>query len=151
MFGFFPSVDRFISILSFLSLQSSSLNKVVYSGFQALAARTLQQRSVIFLPAAFHQPAMVGRNTTCGLRAGTQFAHDSILFHCIHLDFVKKTQCFFLFSFLKLVLLTTVFLQKYFWLLNLFILSSFHNKKNQQLHNKVFCCQVSANGTHQET
>lgn len=73
MFGSFPPVDHFASILPLLAFQSASFNKMVYPGFQALAARALQQRSVISLPAAFNQPALVRGRSSCGWRAARQY------------------------------------------------------------------------------
>lgn len=81
IFGFLPSVNHFISVLPLLSLQPSSFNKVVYPGLQALAAWTLHQRPVIFLPAAFQQPAMVGRNTTCGFESNNLICTTQKPFH----------------------------------------------------------------------
>lgn len=68
MFGPFSSLDRFPSVFASLQLQSASLDKVVDPGLQALAARTLQQRPVVPLPAAFDQPAMARGRSSCEMR-----------------------------------------------------------------------------------
>lgn len=58
MFGPLRSLDRFLSVFTSLQLQPASLDKVVDPGLQALAAGTLQQRTVVLLPGALHQTAV---------------------------------------------------------------------------------------------
>ena len=81
MFGLFPSVHRFTSILPFLPLQPASFDKMVYPGLQALAARTLEQGPVVSLLAAFYQTAGIGGHSTCKQRRVKQFKQ---IFECVY-------------------------------------------------------------------